>query len=207
MPLIDATAAIPVAFVLGLAAILLARGARERVAPHHRPRRRRAARAPGKALGLLGIALACAGAIAVGFYGCSARSATTGRRDAPTIGRRVRDRHQPPRGARCARASTSLEAEQATKIRAEVPPRARGRALRAAAGADVRQGLPAHVRRLPRPRRAALRRRVQLALRRRRGRAPPRPATPRPPVAGAPARRVERRCWSRSPGSRSSPRS
>jgi hypothetical protein len=66
--LIEASAAIPVAFVLGLAAVLLARGARERV-------RRTIGRvggervaAIGRALGAVGIALACSGAIAVGFY-------------------------------------------------------------------------------------------------------------------------------------------
>jgi hypothetical protein len=66
--LIEASAAIPVAFVLGLAAVLLARGARERV-------RRTLGRvggtrvaAAGRALGAVGIALACSGTIAVGFY-------------------------------------------------------------------------------------------------------------------------------------------
>jgi hypothetical protein len=66
--LIEASAAIPVAFVLGLAAVLLARGARERV-------RRTIGRvggervaAAGRALGAVGIALACSGAIAVAFY-------------------------------------------------------------------------------------------------------------------------------------------
>jgi hypothetical protein len=66
--LIEASAAIPVAFVLGLAAILLARGARERV-------RRTIGRvggerlaAAGRALGAVGIALALSGTVAVGFY-------------------------------------------------------------------------------------------------------------------------------------------
>jgi hypothetical protein len=66
--LIEASAAIPVAFVLGVAAILLARGARERV-------RRTIGRvggerlaATGRALGVLAVMLACSGAIAVGFY-------------------------------------------------------------------------------------------------------------------------------------------
>jgi hypothetical protein len=66
--LIQASAAIPVAFVLGVAAVLLARGARERV-------RRTIGRvggarlaAAGRALGALGIALAVSGTIAVGFY-------------------------------------------------------------------------------------------------------------------------------------------
>jgi hypothetical protein len=66
--LIEASAAIPVAFVLGLTAVLLARGARERV-------RRTIGRvggervaAAGRALGAVGIALACSGAIAVAFY-------------------------------------------------------------------------------------------------------------------------------------------
>ena len=66
--LIEASAAIPVAFVLGVAAVLLARGARERI-------RRTIGRvggervaAAGRALGAVGIALALAGAIALGFY-------------------------------------------------------------------------------------------------------------------------------------------
>ena len=66
--LIEASAAIPVAFVLGLAAVLLARGARERV-------RRTLGRVGGErvaavgwTLGAVGIGLACSGAIAVGFY-------------------------------------------------------------------------------------------------------------------------------------------
>ena len=66
--LIEASAAIPVAFVLGVAAILLARGARERI-------RRTIGRvggarlaAAGKALGAVGIALALSGTIALAFY-------------------------------------------------------------------------------------------------------------------------------------------
>ena len=66
--LIEASAAIPVAFVLGLAAVLLARGARERI-------RRTLGRvggerlaAAGRALGALGIALALSGTVALGFY-------------------------------------------------------------------------------------------------------------------------------------------
>jgi hypothetical protein len=66
--LIEASAAIPVAFVFGVAAIVLARGARERV-------RRTIGRVGGerlawvgRALGALGVALALSGAIAVGFY-------------------------------------------------------------------------------------------------------------------------------------------
>ena len=66
--LIEASAAIPVAFVLGVGAVLLARGARERV-------RRTIGRvggdriaAAGRALGALGIALALSGTIALGFY-------------------------------------------------------------------------------------------------------------------------------------------
>jgi uncharacterized membrane protein len=66
--LIEASAAIPVAFVFGVGAILLARGARKRV-------RRTIGRvggerlaAVGRLLGALGVALALSGAIAVGFY-------------------------------------------------------------------------------------------------------------------------------------------
>ena len=66
--LIEASAAIPVAFVLGVAAVLLARGARERV-------RRTIGRvggervaAAGRALGAVGIALALSSTIALGFY-------------------------------------------------------------------------------------------------------------------------------------------
>ena len=66
--LIEASAAIPVAFLLGIVAILLARGAREQV-------RRTIGRvggerlaAVGRALGLLAVGLALSGAIAVGFY-------------------------------------------------------------------------------------------------------------------------------------------
>jgi hypothetical protein len=67
MELIDASAAIPVAFVLGLAAVFLARKARQRVTRTiGRVGGSRLAVA-GKVLGLIGIALACAGAIAVGF--------------------------------------------------------------------------------------------------------------------------------------------
>jgi hypothetical protein len=66
--LIEASAAIPVSLLAGLGAILLARGARERV-------RRTIGRvggerlaAIGRALGALGVALALSGTIAVGFY-------------------------------------------------------------------------------------------------------------------------------------------
>jgi hypothetical protein len=67
MPLIDAAAAIPVAFVLGVAALVLAQRARRRVSVTiGRVGGARLALA-GKALGLLAIALASAGVIAVGF--------------------------------------------------------------------------------------------------------------------------------------------
>jgi hypothetical protein len=66
--LIEASAAIPVSLLAGIAAILLARGARERV-------RRTIGRvggerlaAIGRALGALGVALALSGTIAIGFY-------------------------------------------------------------------------------------------------------------------------------------------
>lgn len=66
--LIEASVAIPVSLLAGVAAILLARGARERV-------RRTIGRVGGerlawlgRALGALGVALALSGSIAVGFY-------------------------------------------------------------------------------------------------------------------------------------------
>jgi hypothetical protein len=66
--LIEASAAIPVALLAGIAAILLARGARERIRRTiGRVGGERQARL-GRALGALGVALALSGAIAVGFY-------------------------------------------------------------------------------------------------------------------------------------------
>ena len=66
--LLEAAAAIPVAALAGASALLLARGARERL-------RRTLGRVGGtwparlgRALGALGIAMALSGAIAVGFY-------------------------------------------------------------------------------------------------------------------------------------------
>jgi uncharacterized membrane protein len=66
--LIEASAAIPVSFLAGIGAILLARGARERI-------RRTIGRVGGarlawigRALGALGVALALSGSIAMGFY-------------------------------------------------------------------------------------------------------------------------------------------
>jgi hypothetical protein len=66
--LIEASAAIPLSLLAGVGAILLARGARERI-------RRTIGRvggerlaATGRALGLLGVALALSGTIALGFY-------------------------------------------------------------------------------------------------------------------------------------------
>lgn len=66
--LIEASAAIPVSLLAGIGAILLARGARERI--RLTIGRVGGARLAwlGRALGVLGVALALSGSIAVGFY-------------------------------------------------------------------------------------------------------------------------------------------
>ena len=65
---IEAAAAVPVAFVLGIVAVLLARRARSRLAPTlGRPRGSRTARV-GRTLGILAILLALTGAGSVAVY-------------------------------------------------------------------------------------------------------------------------------------------
>jgi hypothetical protein len=66
--LLDAAAAVPVAFVLAVAALVLARGARQRVERTLGRAGGRRTAFVGKALGLLGLGLALSGTIAVGFY-------------------------------------------------------------------------------------------------------------------------------------------
>lgn len=65
--LIDAAAAIPIALVLGIVAVVLARKARQRATRTIGRVGGTRLALVGRLLGLLGIALACAGAIAVGF--------------------------------------------------------------------------------------------------------------------------------------------
>ena len=68
LELLQAGLAVPVAALTGLMAVLLARGARSRVQRTlGRVGGERTARA-GRALGLLGLALAAAGAIALAYY-------------------------------------------------------------------------------------------------------------------------------------------
>jgi hypothetical protein len=66
--LLDAGFAIPIAFVLSIAALLLARGARQRVERTLGRVGGRRLAFLGKALGLLALALACSAAIAVASY-------------------------------------------------------------------------------------------------------------------------------------------
>jgi hypothetical protein len=66
--LLDAAAAIPVAFVLAVAALVLARSARRRFERTLGRVGGRRTAFVGKGLGLLALGLAFSGAIAVGFY-------------------------------------------------------------------------------------------------------------------------------------------
>jgi len=66
--LLAAFAAIPVAAVLGFAAIAFARGARRRIELTLGRARGRGVARLGRALGLLGIYLACTGVLTVGVY-------------------------------------------------------------------------------------------------------------------------------------------
>jgi hypothetical protein len=66
--LLDAAAAVPVAFVLAVVALWLARGARRRVERTLGRVGGRRTAFVGKALGVLGLGLACSGAIAGAFY-------------------------------------------------------------------------------------------------------------------------------------------
>jgi hypothetical protein len=66
--LLDAAVAIPVGLVLAIVALVLARGARRRFERTLGRVGGRRTALLGKALGLLGLGLALAGAIAVGFY-------------------------------------------------------------------------------------------------------------------------------------------
>jgi len=67
--LLEAAGAVPVAAVLGLAAVLLARGARRRIERTLGRAGGGAAARLGRALGLLGLYVAATAGLALGFFG------------------------------------------------------------------------------------------------------------------------------------------
>ena len=154
--------AVPVAFLLGLIAISLARRAKFRLDRSVRRRGARTVRSRPSSPGRASTWRSRAGSRSASTACCAARRAEAVVRS----WRRVRDREQPPRSPVAAQGRVR-PGRAGNEDPGQVPARARGRALRRAAVGDLRQGLPAHLRRLPRAGRPALRRRVQLPLRRR----------------------------------------